>query len=67
MLRLLVGSSLATAAAFSVGGAPARGVARAAVSMASLHDFAATALDGTEVAMSGFQGKPVLILNVASL
>ena len=66
MLRLLVGS-LAGAAAFNVGGAPAsRGLARAAVSM-NFHDFSATALDGSEVDMSAYKGKPILVLNIASL
>jgi cytochrome oxidase Cu insertion factor (SCO1/SenC/PrrC family) len=70
MLKLLVGSTLAGAAAFSMGGAGAagRGVsARAAVSMASFHDFSATAMGGKDVSMSDFKGKPILVLNVASL
>jgi len=67
MLRLLVGS-LAGAAAFNVGGGvpTSRGLSRAAVSM-SFHDFKATALDGSEVDMSSFKGKPILVLNIASL
>jgi cytochrome oxidase Cu insertion factor (SCO1/SenC/PrrC family) len=69
MLKLLVGTSLASAAAFSPGAAAVstRGVSRAAVSMANFHDFSATALDGSKVDMSSFKGKPILILNIASL
>jgi len=67
MLSLLVGSTV-SGAAFNMGGVAAtRGASRAAVSMVSFHDFSATALDGTEVSMSQFKGKPILILNVASL
>jgi len=35
--------------------------------MGSFHDFSTTALDGKEVSMSSFKGKPILVLNVASL
>ena len=35
--------------------------------MASLYDFEATSLDGKKMPMSAYKGKPVLILNVASL
>jgi cytochrome oxidase Cu insertion factor (SCO1/SenC/PrrC family) len=67
MLKLLVGTTLASASAFSMGGSVARSNSRAAVQMASFHDFKATALDGTEVDMASYKGKPVLVLNVASL
>lgn len=70
MLKLLVGTTLASASAFSMGSAGVgsnRGSARAAVSMASFYDFSATAMDGSTVDMSSFKGKPVLLLNIASL
>ena len=68
MLKLLVGTSLASAAAFSVGaGASAMTGSRSAVQMASCHDFEATAIDGKKVEMKSFKGKPILVLNVASL
>jgi cytochrome oxidase Cu insertion factor (SCO1/SenC/PrrC family) len=37
------------------------------VSMATLYDFSANQIDGTPVKFDAFKGKPVLILNVASL
>jgi len=45
-----------------------RAVARASAPvMESFYDFSATAIDGTAAPMSAYKGKPVLILNVASL
>jgi len=38
-----------------------------AVQMASFYDFSASTLDGKEASMKDFEGKPVLILNVATL
>jgi len=35
--------------------------------MATFYDFSANTLDGKSTAMSDYKGKPVLILNVASL
>jgi len=35
--------------------------------MADLYDFSAKTLDGKDVKFSDYKGKPVLILNVASL
>ncbi|KAL1522241.1 hypothetical protein AB1Y20_021877 [Prymnesium parvum] len=68
MLKLLATTSLAAASAFSAGGiAPGRAISRSAISMASFHDFSATSLGGKELSMADFKGKPVLILNVASL
>jgi len=40
---------------------------RGAMFMSTLHDFKSPAIDGKETALSSFKGKPVLILNVASL
>ena len=49
----------------STGGANAR---RASLRMAStLADFSATTIDGKKVDFSSYKGKPVLILNIASL
>jgi glutathione peroxidase len=68
MLKLLVGTTLASASAFSMGGAPpAAHGSRAAVQMASFYDFSATTIDGKKVDFSSYKGKPVLILNIASL
>jgi hypothetical protein len=36
-------------------------------SMATFYDFSATKIDGTADDFSSYKGKPVLILNVASL
>ena len=56
------------AAGFSVGLGAARTVSRASdVQMASLYDFEAVTIDGKKAPMSDYKGKPVLILNVASL
>jgi len=68
MLKVLVGT-LAGASAFSMtGGVGAtRASSRAAVSMANFHDFSATGIDGKEVKMSDLKGKPIVVLNVASL
>jgi glutathione peroxidase len=35
--------------------------------MATFYDFSANTIDGKETSMADFKGKPVLILNVASL
>jgi hypothetical protein len=53
---------------FTAGAAPAGAVAapRAAVNM-GFYDHSAVAIDGSKVDMSSYKGKPVLILNVASL
>jgi cytochrome oxidase Cu insertion factor (SCO1/SenC/PrrC family) len=37
------------------------------VNMATFYDFSANTIDGKETSMADFKGKPVLILNVASL
>ena len=42
-------------------------VSRGLVSMSTISDFKANKIDGTEVDLSSFQGKPTLVLNVASL
>jgi len=67
MLKLLVGTTLAGASAFAMGGSARVVSSRASVQMASFHDFKATALGGEEVDMASFKGKPILVLNVASL
>jgi len=56
-------------AGFTAGMAPAGAVAAprvAAVNM-GFFDHSAVAIDGSKVDMSSYKGKPVLILNVASL
>jgi len=66
MLRVaLLAASTHSAASLAVG-SMARAQSRAAVGM-SFYDYSATKLDGTALSMSDFKGKPVLILNVASL
>jgi len=44
-----------------------RNMHRAAPAMSSLYDFSAVDLDGKDQAMADYKGKPVVILNVASL
>lgn len=41
--------------------------ARKPGSETSVHEFTAKALDGTDVSLSRYRGKPMLIENVASL
>ena len=70
MLKTICLSTAASAAAFGI--APARVAARGAsrtagVDMATFYDFSANTIDGKETSMGDFKGKPVLILNVASL
>jgi hypothetical protein len=36
-------------------------------SMSAFYDFTASTIDGKETSMSAYKGKPVLIVNVASL
>jgi hypothetical protein len=56
------------AGAYTLGAAASRTMVRATMpAMASLYDFEATSLDGKKMPMSAYKGKPVLILNVASL
>jgi hypothetical protein len=62
MLSLLSSVNGFTASPYS-----ARGVVRSHVSMSTISDFSATKIDGTDVDLSAFKGKPTLILNVASL
>ena len=66
MLKLLVGSVAGAAASSMTGTGATRGLSRAAVSM-NFHDFSATAIDGSAVSMGDFKGKPIVVLNVASL
>jgi hypothetical protein len=60
---------LTGAAAFNVGGRAAFNSALrgGSASMATLSDFKAQTLDGADVSMDKYKGKPVLIVNVASL
>jgi hypothetical protein len=70
MLKVsLIAAAASRAAAFGLSSAVhSRGVARAASPvMSSFYDFKATTLAGKSASMSDFKGKPVLILNVASL
>jgi len=55
------------APALNVGAYAAPRTSRAAVNMATLSDFSASTLGGEAVDMSKYKGKPVLIVNVASL
>jgi hypothetical protein len=53
---------------FNMGMRPAVSASRmSAPSMADFYDFSAKTLDGKDQSMSDYKGKPVLILNVASL
>ena len=66
---LIAGAASLTA---GFGLTPAFGVqsARARVSspnMASFYDFSATTIDGKEKSFADYKGKPIVILNVASL
>ena len=69
MLKIsLIAGAVGSAAGLQVGmGARTTAVRAASPSMASLYDFSGTTLDGKSASMSDFKGKPVLILNVASL
>ena len=71
MLRLAtVGLAATSVAGFSANGPMAmRTSARTMsnVNMATFYDFSANTIDGKPTSMSDFKGKPVLILNVASL
>ena len=72
MLRV---ATLALSTASAYGFAPGHAAAvrphgaRTAVSptMSAFYDFSATKIDGTAAEFSSYKGKPVLILNVASL
>ena len=69
MLRIgLLALAAGRAAGFGVAGPRvARGMARAAAPQMNFYDFSATTIDGKAAKMSDYKGKPVLILNVASL
>ena len=69
MLRVsMIGLAASQVAGFSVGAGAMRTVSRSSdVQMASLYDFEAVTIDGKKAPMSAYKGKPVLILNVASL
>ena len=65
---LLAAAGRASGFGMAAGRMPVRALARAASpQMASLYDFSSTKIDGSALSMSDFKGKPVLILNVASL
>jgi len=70
MLKLCVAATAASAAAFGI--APARVATSTTMrttgaDMATFYDFSANTIDGKESKMADLKGKPVLILNVASL
>ena len=69
MLKVtLVATASAAAHGFAMGGARAGAVGRmAAAEMSAFYDFSANTIEGTTTSMSDYKGKPVLILNVASL
>jgi cytochrome oxidase Cu insertion factor (SCO1/SenC/PrrC family) len=68
MIRKLVAFALVgNAQAYTIGSAAVSTARAARPMMAALQDFSLTAIDGSAVDMSSFKGKPVLILNVASL
>lgn len=69
MLKVgIIATACHAAGAYSIGVPAGRTMARmSAPVMESFHDFKATTLDGKEASMADYKGKPVLILNVASL
>ena len=69
MLKVTVlAATAAQSAAYVMGGVRAGAVARmSSPSMATFYDFSATSIAGEAAPMSAYKGKPVLILNVASL
>ena len=66
MLRLSALALATSANALAVGSMRMASVRAAAPSM-SLYDFSGTAIDGSAKSFGDYKGKPVLILNVASL
>jgi hypothetical protein len=69
MLRATILAAAATRAGALQVGVGARAVrARSSMpAMEAFYDFSANKLDGSAASMADFKGKPVLILNVASL
>ena len=70
MLRLsAIALSVQGGHAFAVGAAsPTRTHSLASMPvMSSLYDFSANTIDGKAIDFNAFKGKPVLVLNVASL
>jgi cytochrome oxidase Cu insertion factor (SCO1/SenC/PrrC family) len=69
MLRkVLTVACVGAAHGFTAGGSRVGPAGRmAAAQMSTLSDFSLTAIDGKPIDMASFKGKPVLILNVASL
>lgn len=68
MLKALAIGGLAYGNAFAptvAGGV--RSMSRSTPRMAVLGDFSSTTIGGEEISLSSFKGKPVLVLNVASL
>jgi len=53
--------------AFNVGASAPRTAVRGGAQMTALSDFSVSTLDGGAVDMSKYKGKPVLVVNVASL
>jgi len=70
MLRATILCAVATrASAFGLASASRASSVRrmTAPAMANFFDFSATKIDGSDVSMADYKGKPTLILNVASL
>ena len=69
MLKVTTVLAAATSqvAAFAVGGSSIRTMSRSSDASMAFYDYKATTIDGKEMSMSDLKGKPVLILNVASL
>ena len=64
----LIATACHVAGAYTIGAPATSAVARMSTpQMASLYDFSAKTIDGKDMPMSAYKGKPVLILNVASL
>jgi len=66
VLFALVGSATGFTAVPNAAPAGRTAVRMGSASMA-FHEFSATTIDGAAAPMSAYKGKPVLILNVASL
>ena len=70
MLQLVLATATG-AAALNVGGtrfaSRATALRGGATTMTSLYDFSSSTLAGKEVSFDQYKGKPVLIVNVASL
>jgi len=68
MIRTVTIAAVATgASAFGVGGFARNVPTRAAAPVMDFYSFSGNTIDGKATSMADYKGKPVLILNVASL